>query len=168
MAIQPPLAKRTSITLEKLANSLVGLDPDIAALDNFNEPPRVEFAVTRWDLEQARGLGAFLDIFKIDHDPIVGLASHQEFEDRIDPLGIRLFPWRHSGIAYGLAALDDRFRAPGCVAPPRRFAGRAAKMAPASSTRTFDQVGRVNRSAKPTSRDRNRSGSGDPGELGRR
>src|SRR6266446_10134796 len=43
-----------------------------------------------------------------------------------------------------------------------------AKMAPASRTRTFDQVGRVNRSANPTSRDRNRSGSGDPDEPGRR
>ena len=42
-----------------------------------------------------------------------------------------------------------------------------AKMAPASRTRTFDQVGRLNRSANPTSRDRNRSGSGDPDEPGR-
>jgi len=35
-----------------------------------------------------------------------------------------------------------------------------AKTAPASNNSTFDQVGHVNRSAKPTSRDRNRSGSG--------
>lgn len=83
MAIQPPLAKRTSITLEKLANSLIGLDPHIAALDDFNEPLRVEFAVTLWDLEQARGLGAVLDILKIDLDPIVSLASHQELTGSI-------------------------------------------------------------------------------------
>ena len=43
-----------------------------------------------------------------------------------------------------------------------------AKMTPASSIRTFDQVGRVNRSANSTSRDRKRSGSGDPDELRRR
>ena len=43
-----------------------------------------------------------------------------------------------------------------------------AKMTPASSTRTFDQVGRVNKSANPASRNRKRSGSADPDELGRR
>ena len=44
----------------------------------------------------------------------------------------------------------------------------AGSSAAASSTRTFDHVGRVNRSANPASRDRKRSGSGEPDKLGRR
>ena len=43
-----------------------------------------------------------------------------------------------------------------------------AKTAPASNNSTFDQVGHVNRSAKPNSRDRNRSGRGAPDEPGKR
>jgi hypothetical protein len=42
------------------------------------------------------------------------------------------------------------------------------KTAPASNNGTFDQVGHVNRSVKPTSRDRNRSGRGAPDEPGKR
>ena len=42
-----------------------------------------------------------------------------------------------------------------------------AKMTPASSTRTFDHVGRVNRSANSASRDSRQGGSGSE-EMGRR